>query len=106
MAPPASPRRDAAPEPDPQSAPEGALERPPVSSVVAAGLRAAILDGGLRDGAPVRQEDVAARFGVSQTMAREAFKQLVAEGFLVALPRRGVRVAALSVDEAQEITQL
>jgi DNA-binding GntR family transcriptional regulator len=39
-------------------------------------------------------------------VVREAFKQLVNEGFLHAEPRRGVRVAALSVREAEEMTQL
>src|ERR1043165_4940142 len=85
---------------------DNGVDHRPASMVVADGLRGAILQGRLRDGDPVRQEDVALRYGVSQTIAREAFKQLVGEGFLVAAPRRGVRVAALSADEALEITQL
>lgn len=88
------------------SAYETVVENRPASAVVTDGLRTAILQNRLRDGEPLRQDAVAARFGVSQTIAREAFKQLVAEGFLVAAPRRGVRVAALSADEAQEITRL
>jgi DNA-binding GntR family transcriptional regulator len=36
---------------------------------------------------------------------REAFKQLATEGFLKAEPRRGVSVAHLTADEAQEMTE-
>lgn len=90
----------------PPSPSDTAVETRPASAVVADGLRTAILQNRMRDGEPLRQDAVAARFGVSQTIAREAFKQLVGEGFLVAAPRRGVRVAALSADEAQEITRL
>jgi DNA-binding GntR family transcriptional regulator len=86
--------------------PEDAVESRPASAVVADALRAAILHGKFPDGERVRQDAVAARFGVSQTIVREAFKQLVAEGFLTAEPRRGVSVASLSADEAWEMTQL
>jgi DNA-binding GntR family transcriptional regulator len=76
------------------------------ASVVADALRVAILHNTLRGGERLRQDAVASRFGVSQMVVREAFKQLAAEGFLKSEPRRGVSVAALSADEAWEITQL
>jgi len=69
-------------------------------------LRGAILRGVFRPGERLRQDAVATRFGVSQMVVREAFKQLVNEGLLQAAPRRGVSVAALSVREAEEMTQL
>ncbi|QCI69393.1 GntR family transcriptional regulator [Phreatobacter stygius] len=69
-------------------------------------LREAIIRGTLRGGERVRQDAVASRFGVSQMIVREAFKQLVGEGFLKAEPRRGVSVAVLTADEAWEMTQL
>lgn len=78
----------------------------PASVVVAEALRIAILRGALPPGERLRQDAVAARFGVSQMVVREAFKQLVNEGFLHAEPRRGVSVAALSVREVEEMTQL
>jgi DNA-binding GntR family transcriptional regulator len=81
-------------------------ERRPASAIVADALRAAIQHGKLASGERVRQDAVAARFDVSQTIAREAFRQLVTEGFLRAEPRRGVSVAALSADEAWEMTRL
>jgi DNA-binding GntR family transcriptional regulator len=43
---------------------------------------------------------------MSQMIVREAFKQLVVEGFLRAEPRRGVAVAELSRDEVLELTHI
>jgi DNA-binding GntR family transcriptional regulator len=86
--------------------PEATVESRPASAVVADALREAILHGKIPDGERLRQDAVAARFGVSQTIVREAFKQLVTEGFLTAAPRRGVSVARLGADEAWEMTQL
>jgi DNA-binding GntR family transcriptional regulator len=76
------------------------------SVVVAEALRHAILRGALPSGERLRQDAIATRFGVSQMVVREAFKQLANEGFLHAEPRRGVSVAALTVREAEEMTQL
>ena len=76
------------------------------SNVVAEALRRAILRGALSSGERLRQDAVATRFGVSQMVVREAFKQLAAEGFLRAEPRRGVSVATLTVQESEEMTQL
>ncbi|MAM11861.1 MAG: GntR family transcriptional regulator [Rhizobiaceae bacterium] len=69
-------------------------------------LRTAILHNRLAGGERVRQDAIATQYGVSQMIVREAFKQLTAEGFLKAEPRRGVRVAVLSADEAWEVSQL
>lgn len=74
--------------------------------VVVDELRAAILRNRLRGGERLRQDAIATQFGVSQMIVREAFKQLVGEGFLTAEPRRGVSVAVMSQDEAWEISQL
>ncbi|MFN3987733.1 MAG: GntR family transcriptional regulator [Rhodocyclaceae bacterium] len=76
------------------------------SAVLLDSLREQILHGHLRPGERLMQDAVATRFGVSQTVAREAFRDLVQEGFLVSEPRRGVSVAPMTVDESDEITQL
>ena len=86
--------------------PNETVENPSASAVVANALRERILHGTLPGGERLRQDAVATRFGVSQTIVREAFKQLITEGFLKAEPRRGVSVAALSADEAREMTEL
>jgi DNA-binding GntR family transcriptional regulator len=69
-------------------------------------LRQGILHGALPGGERLRQDAIATRFGVSQMIVREAFRQLATEGFLKAEPRRGVSVAHLTPDEAQEMTEL
>jgi len=76
------------------------------SAVVLEALRREILRGQLKPGERLLQDAVATRFGVSQTVAREAFRALVQESFLVAEPRRGVSVAEMSAEEVDEITQL
>ncbi|WP_315755873.1 GntR family transcriptional regulator [Bradyrhizobium sp. SZCCHNRI2007] len=76
------------------------------ADLVVNGLRKAILHNELRGGERLRQDAIANQYGVSQMIVREAFKQLAAEGFLKAEPRRGVSVALLSADEAWEVTQL
>ena len=76
------------------------------SSIVANALREKILHGEIPAGERLRQDALATRFGVSQMIVREAFKQLTTEGFLRAEPRRGVSVASLTADEADEMTEL
>ncbi|HUO00428.1 MAG TPA: GntR family transcriptional regulator [Bradyrhizobium sp.] len=83
-----------------------AVEARSASAVVADALREKILHGALPAGERLRQDAIASRFGVSQMIVREAFRQLTSEGFLKAEPRRGVSVASMSADEAHEITEL
>jgi DNA-binding GntR family transcriptional regulator len=78
----------------------------PAPAAIAVQLRDDILRGILAGGSRLRQDAVANRFGVSQNTAREAFRQLEAEGFLISEPRRGASVAPLSAAEAREITEL
>ncbi|MBR0641521.1 GntR family transcriptional regulator [Plastoroseomonas hellenica] len=94
--------------PHPSSArlPDAAEASRPASAVVADALRRQILRGALPEGERLRQDAVAIRFGVSQMIAREAFRQLVAEGVLTAEARRGVSVAHMNPEEAWETTQL
>ena len=66
-------------------------------------LRHDILRGGLEPGLPLRQDEIAARCGVSKIPVREALLQLVAEGLVVLQPNRGFTVAGLQPQEAEEI---
>ncbi|MCJ2067638.1 GntR family transcriptional regulator [Methylobacterium sp. J-030] len=75
-------------------------------AAIAEQLRRDILHGLAAGGTRMRQDAVASRFGVSQNTAREAFRQLEAEGFLRSEPRRGVSVVPLTAGEAREITEL
>ena len=54
-------------------------------------------------GARLRLEELAARFQVSLTPVRHALRRLEAEGLAVSVPRRGSRVAPLTVEELEEI---
>jgi DNA-binding GntR family transcriptional regulator len=51
-------------------------------------------------------EELATRFQVSLTPVRHALRRLESEGLVVSLPRRGSRVAPLSVEELEEIQAL
>ena len=51
-------------------------------------------------------EEIAGRFQVSLTPVRHALRRLESEGLVVSLPRRGSRVAPLSVEELEEIQAL
>jgi DNA-binding GntR family transcriptional regulator len=51
-------------------------------------------------------EELAGRFRVSLTPVRHALRRLESEGLVVSLPRRGSRVAPLSVEELEEIQAL
>ncbi|WP_093796349.1 GntR family transcriptional regulator [Sporomusa acidovorans] len=66
-------------------------------------LREQILSGELSGGAQLKQEELAAKFGVSMSALREALKSLEAEGLVCFYPNRGAVVSALSGEEAQEI---
>lgn len=69
-------------------------------------LRKAILNGVFRPGQMLRQEEVAARMGVSRSPLREALPRLEAEGIVVLHPRRGYAVAELRPEEIREVFEL
>ena len=62
-------------------------------------LRKAIIDGVLRPGERLGQDELCARFGVSQAPVREALRRLEAEGLVEHRPNRGVYVLALEAEE-------
>ena len=74
-----------------------------VHEVVVDGIRDMILEGRLRPGDRLRQDDLATTFGVSAIPVREALRQLQAQGLVTFYPRRGARVAGLSVSDYEEI---
>lgn len=74
---------------------------PPVVLVDA--LRREIVDGRLVPGTRITEASVARRHGVSRVPVREALRALEAEGFVVSTPNVGSRVAAIPVDEADDL---
>lgn len=76
------------------------------SDAIADMLAEEISTGTLALGAPLRQEELAARFGVSRIPIRDALQRLEGEGLVVIYPNRGAYVAELSVDEIREIIDM
>ncbi len=74
-----------------------------VHEAVVDGIRDMILSGELGPGDWLRQDDLAAEFGVSTMPVREALRQLQAEGLVTLHRRRGAAVSSLSVSEYEEI---
>jgi DNA-binding GntR family transcriptional regulator len=83
-------------EPLAQASPEPLLSR----------LRAEILHGDLEPGVPLRQDEIAARYGVSKIPVREALLQLLSEGLVSSQTNRGFMVSSLQPEEAEEILEI
>ena len=66
-------------------------------------LRESILDGSLKPGIRLVQDEIASQFGVSRIPIREAFRTLAAEGLVTFEQRRGVIVTELSKADVEEI---
>lgn len=64
---------------------------------VAEALRERIYAGVYAPGAILRQEQMAAEFGISRTPLREALRVLERDGLVIHLPGRGVRVASVDL---------
>lgn len=65
-----------------------------------------IISGAIPPDAPLRQDHVAREFNSSHVPVREAFRQLEAQHLVVAVPRRGVRVAPLDTNSVKEIAEM
>lgn len=80
-----------------------------VSKTVSAGglvfeaLRRAIIEGDLKDGDPIRQDDIARLFNTSRIPVREAIARLEQQGLVKNHRFKGAIVAGLSIEEAGEI---
>lgn len=74
-----------------------------ITDVVADRIRDMIVNGELQPGEWLKQAELAQALGVSTMPVREALRQLQAEGLVVFYPRRGARVAQLSISEFLEL---
>jgi DNA-binding GntR family transcriptional regulator len=68
-------------------------------------LRAELLNGGLHPGQKLKMVELTDRFGVSQSVVREALTRLTEQGLAVATPQRGFRVRDLSIEDIAELTE-
>ncbi len=77
-----------------------------VAATAAEAIRRKIFDGQLKDGEPLRQDLLAAEFGISRTPVREALVQLEAEGLVKIEPHKGAVVAGASLASIEETFEL
>lgn len=85
------------------------MELPPIAGSGAAAherLRHAIVRLELAPGAPVSEAQLVARFGFSKAAVRAALARLRSEGLVLAEPRRGHRIAPLTIRDVREIYDL
>ena len=73
-----------------------------VSQAVTRALREAILQGRLRPGERLVQDELAAELGVSRQPVREALRRLESEGLIVQLPQRGFAVREQREEDIRE----
>ena len=69
-------------------------------------LRADILQGRMKAGDRLRQDDLARRLEMSTTPVREALRTLISEGLVFFDAHRGAVVRGLTLDDVQEIYRL
>lgn len=66
-------------------------------------LKKEILSGDIPGDTPLRQDDIATRFGMSKIPVREALRLLEADGIVAFRPRRGAIVVKLTAEDLDEI---
>ena len=69
---------------------------------LAARIQTRVLNGEIETGTWLRQESLAAEFGVSRTPVREALRKLQATGLVEVQPRRGALVRGVSTRDIRE----
>ncbi len=68
-------------------------------------IRSELLNGVLHPGQKLKMVELTERFGVSQSVIREALTRLTEQGLLIATPQRGFRVRDLSIEDIAELTE-
>ncbi len=78
----------------------------PLREVIFNTLREAIIVGELKPGERLMEVQLAEKMGVSRTPVREAIRKLELEGLVLMLPRKGARVADLSVKDIMDVLEV
>lgn len=81
-------------------------ERLAASEKIAAHLRDQILEGHIKPGEWIRQEEVGARLGASRVPVREALRMLELEGLTEILVNRGARVPLLDMHQVEVLYRM
>ncbi|HML37088.1 MAG TPA: GntR family transcriptional regulator [Bacillota bacterium] len=77
-----------------------------LSSDLFSNLRKDILQGKLRQGEKLTEQQICDEYNVSRTPVREAFRQLELEGFIETVPNRGAFVTGFSPQDIQDMYEL
>jgi DNA-binding GntR family transcriptional regulator len=83
-----------------------AIETLPLNEQIAARLRDDVLSGRLPAEQRLAQQELAVRFQVSRIPVRDALRMLEAEGLVTYHPRLGATVAALTVEDLDELYEM
>jgi len=70
---------------------------------IAKDLKEAIITGEIKPGQRLKIEEITARYGVSNTPVREAFRYLASQGFVENIPRKKVIVKEITLKEIENI---
>ncbi|MGH1416183.1 MAG: GntR family transcriptional regulator [Pelagimonas sp.] len=73
------------------------------ATIVFEALRKAIIEGEMKDGEPLRQDEIAKLFNTSRIPVREAISRLEEQGLVTSQRYKGAVVAGLSIEEASEV---
>jgi DNA-binding GntR family transcriptional regulator len=82
------------------------VERKSLHCQLASHLRDMIMEGVLKPGEKIHEQELSDRFQVSRTPIREALRVLAAEGLLTLTPNRGARIALPTEEEIEELYPL
>ena len=82
------------------------IDRTTATEAATRALREIILNAEIPAGAPLRQDDLARKLGVSRTPLREALQRLEAEGLVRLDLHKGAMVAKPSIAQVSEIFEL
>lgn len=77
-----------------------------IAQFIAENLESQILNGELEPGSRLVQTEVAEQFGVSRLPVRDAFALLIKKDLVVALPRKGVQVRQIDIEEVDNLFEL
>jgi DNA-binding GntR family transcriptional regulator len=69
-------------------------------------LRAEMQSGRLLPGSFIKLKEISEKLGISKTPLRDALIQMECEGFVSILPRRGVQVRKLSIQDIKNILEI
>lgn len=78
----------------------------PLREIVLEALKDAIVNGKLKPGERLMEQQVAEELGVSRTPVREAIRKLENEGFIIIIPRKGAYVSDISLKDIAQVFEV